>query len=375
MSRFTSLVARWSDVSRFAMRAKRRIGRTGSPKRRASSQPHLEPLEGRVVPSTAYQVIDLGNLGGGTAEAAGLNDQGEVVGYSTTKKGADLAFVYKHGKMKALCSLMAGGSFATGINDQGQIVGWSTNKKGSVELAFLSSAGRMKAIGKVPPEPVTHASPSFSINNRCQVIGFSSKAGDAQLLTGGRLKDLGSLNGLGSVALGINDEGAVVGYSYLTPYRDFLHTGTVHPIVYQSGHMTDLGTLGGTSAGATAIANNGDIVGWSDNTGNTAEDVFLDRNGTMINLGNLGGPGASPTGVNNQGEVVGWSNVNGATKIDQFLYSNGQMIDLSSLVLAESGIDLYSVAGINDHGQIAATGTTQAGQNVAVLLTPVATPG
>ncbi len=200
----------------------------------------------------------------------GLNDRGEVVGYSNTKKGAEEAFVYKNGKMKSLGSLMAGGSsFATGINDRGQIVGWSSNKKGSVNLAFLYNDGRMKPIGKVPSEPVTHAAPSFSINNRCQVIGFSTEAGDAQLLSGGRLKDLGSLNGLGSVALGINNEGAVVGYSYLTPYRDIFHTGTVHPFVYQNGHMTDLGTLGGTSAGATAIANDGDIVGWSATTGDT----------------------------------------------------------------------------------------------------------
>jgi probable HAF family extracellular repeat protein len=242
-----------------------------------------------------------------------------------------------------------------------------------VNLAFCYSNGRMKPIGEVPPEPVTHALPSFSINNRGQVIGFSTKAGDAQLLSGGRFKDLGSLDGLGSVALGINDEGAVVGYSYLTPFRDIFDTGIVHPFVYQSGHMTDLGTLGGTSAGATAIADDGDVVGWSAIKGEKADDVFLDRNGTMIDLGNLGGPSASATGVNDHGQVVGWSDVNGAANVDQFLYSNGQMIDLSALVMADTGINLYSVAGINDRGQIAATGTTHAGKDVAVLLTPVRT--
>ncbi len=375
MSRFTSFVAGWSGISRVSTGRTRRFAGAGPPKRRAASQPCVEPLEGRVVPSTAYQIVDLGNLGGGTSEAFGLNDQGEVVGYSKTRKGADDAFVYKNGKMKSLGSLLAGGSMATGINDRGQIVGWSSNKMGSVNLAFLYTDGKMKAIGKVPGEPVTHALPSFSINNRGQVIGFSSNAGDAQLLSGGRLKDLGSLNGLGSVALGINDDGAVVGYSYLTPYRDFLHTGTVHPFVYQSGHMTDLGTLGGTSAGATAIDDDGDIVGWSANKGNDADDVFLDRSGTMIDLGNLGGPGASATGVNDQGQVVGWSDVNGGTHIDQFLYSDGQMIDLSALVLADTGINLYSVAGINNRGQIAASGTTQAGADVALLLNPVTTLG
>ena len=140
-------------------------------KRRAANRPQVESLEGRVVPSTAYKIIDLGNLGG-TAEAFGLNDQGEVVGYSRTTKGARDAFVYKNGKMKSLGSLMAGGSIATGINDRGQIVGWSSNKKGSVNLAFLYSCGRMKAIGKVPPELPTHCCLTFPSMTGTRSSGF-----------------------------------------------------------------------------------------------------------------------------------------------------------------------------------------------------------
>jgi probable HAF family extracellular repeat protein len=324
-----------------------------------------------VVPSAAYRVIELRGLGGGSVEALALNNQGNVVGFSQTRRGLDRAFLYSHGRMKTLCSLLNGGAYATGINDKGQIVGWSTNKKGTVSLAFLYNNGRVKAIGKLPPERVTHAAPSFSINDRVQVIGFSSQARNAQVLAAGRLKDLGSLKGFGSVALGINDPGAIVGYSYITPYRDFLHPGTVHPFLYQHGHMTDLGTLGGTSAAATAVDNAGDVVGWSGVSGDGAVDAFLDRNGTMIDLGNLGGPSASATAVNDRGQVVGWSYTNGGTRVDQFLYSNGRMIDLTSLVVARTGITLYSVAGINNRGQIAASGTNRFGQNVALLLTPV----
>ena len=36
------------------------------------------------MPSTTYQVIDLGSLGGRNAEATAINNQGEVVGYSDT---------------------------------------------------------------------------------------------------------------------------------------------------------------------------------------------------------------------------------------------------------------------------------------------------
>jgi len=65
----------------------------------------------------------------------------------------------------------------------------------------------------------------LSINDRDQIIGFSSKAGDAELKSGGRRTDLGSLNGLGSVALGINNHGTVVGYSDLTLPKDAVPGG------------------------------------------------------------------------------------------------------------------------------------------------------
>ena len=369
------MITAFSWIARFSSGCMRSSRRGGAWKRRAASRPRLEPLEGRVVPSTSYKVIDLGTLGGMYAAPYALNDSGEVVGSSDTSGDrASYAFRDSHGKMMSLGSLLGGPSVATGINDRGQIVGFSTNKKGSASAAFLYCDGRMKVIGKAPPElPATHLVPNLSINDRGQVIGFLSNAGDAQLLSGGRLIDLGSLNGLGSVALGLNDHGAVVGYSDVTPYRDYFDPGIPHAFLYQHGHMTDLGTLGGSSAEATAINNLGDVVGWSSTPGNLADDVFLYRDGTMINLGNLGGPVASPTAINNKGQVVGWSNVNGGGTEEQFLYSNGKMVNLNTLIPANSGLTLGPVVGINNRGQIAAYGTDQDGAEVVLLLTPVTT--
>ena len=298
MSHFALIVSRWAVASCLSRRRMRSSWRSGAEKRCAASKPCLEPLEGRAVPSTAYNIVELGNLGGGAADATALNNRGEVVGYSKTRTGAGDGFLYRNGKMKSL------GSFqATGINNRGQIVGWSWSKKGLPILALLDSGGRKRAIGKTYTFN-EHIGPTFSINDRGQIIGFSSKHNDAQLRSGGRLKDLGSLNDLGSIATGINDQGAVVGYSYLTPYTYCCESAIVHPFVYQHGHMTDLGTLGGSSAAANAIAADGDIVGWSSTKGN-ATDAFLDHNGKMIDLGNFGTGYATATAVNDQGQVVG----------------------------------------------------------------------
>jgi probable HAF family extracellular repeat protein len=328
--------------------------------------------------NAGYKITDLGTLGGMLAEATALNDRGQVVGWSfTANNEIQRAFVASHGKMKSLGALLGGDSAATGINDRGQIVGYArTASLSEIEL-FLDSDGRMKSIGKSSEFPYV-----VSINDRDQIIGFSSQDGDAELKSGGRLTDLGSLNGLGSVAMGSNNHGAVVGYSYLklptiepfpagsgsvpvAPPIGIINNGMEHPFVYQHGHMTDLGTLGGTSAEATAVNNHGDVVGWSDTTGDGAQHAFLDRNGQMIDLGTLGGSDASATAINDHDQVVGWSYVGGYTRIDQFLYSNGSMVDLSALYPT-----LSQVVGINNRGQIAAVGTNAKGEEVALLLTP-----
>ena len=291
----------------------------------------------------------------------------------------EYAFLASHGKMKSLGALPGGYSFATGINNQGDVVGTTTTKDGLITSVFLYIHGKMRIIGLATDFPW-----NFSINNRRQIIGLSTSAGDAELWSRGRLTDLGSLRGLGSVALGNNDRGTVVGYSDITPEVASpppvptpghpvppieVLTATQHPFVYRNGHMTDLATLGGTSASATAINDRGTIVGWSDTTGDQ-ERAFMYRKGKMTDLGSLGGIRSEATAVNNHGEVVGWSFVAGNYEIDPFLYSDGKMVDLNTLVPANSGITLSDAVAINNKGQIAATGIIN-GQDVALLMTPV----
>ena len=100
------MITAFSWIARFASGRMRssRFGRAW--KSHAASRPRLEPLEGRVVPSTAYQVIDLGSLGGRNAEATAINNQGEVVGYSDTSHFTTRAFRDIHRKMISLGSAL-----------------------------------------------------------------------------------------------------------------------------------------------------------------------------------------------------------------------------------------------------------------------------
>ena len=98
--------------------------------------------------SSGGVVSTLGNFGGGNSEALGINDSGEVVGFSTTGSGNQDGFVYTSAGMQDLNVLYASllvsqtpgqtgfthlGE-ATAINSEGQIVGEGTYWNGSTPL-------------------------------------------------------------------------------------------------------------------------------------------------------------------------------------------------------------------------------------------------
>ena len=91
-------------------------------------------------------VKNLGNLGGGNAEATALNDLGQIVGFSTTGAGRDHAFITTGSTaMRDLGTLGGPDSFATAINNSGQVVGGSfTDIAGLVYRAFVTVSGTMR---------------------------------------------------------------------------------------------------------------------------------------------------------------------------------------------------------------------------------------
>src|SRR5262245_17966926 len=100
-----------------------------------------------------FRVVDLGTLGGASSEATGLNNSGEVVGWSRDETGAARAFLYRDGAMVNLGTLPGGSaSFATAINDLGQVVGYGgINEFGpqfrEFTQGFFWDAGAMRPMG------------------------------------------------------------------------------------------------------------------------------------------------------------------------------------------------------------------------------------
>jgi probable HAF family extracellular repeat protein len=81
-------------------------------------------------------MTDLGTLGGNYAVAFGINECGQIVGYSETASGYAHAFLWDGGTMTDLGTLGGNLSHAHGINERGQVVGTSETVSG-YDHAFL----------------------------------------------------------------------------------------------------------------------------------------------------------------------------------------------------------------------------------------------
>lgn len=135
--------------------------------------------------------------------------------------------------------------------------------------------------------------------------------------------------------------------------------------------VTDLGTLGGIGSGALGINNSGQIVGIAAINDGNFPHAFLYSGGRMTDLGTLGGSNSEAYGINASGEVVGLSyTADNAQRA--FLYSGANMTDLNSLIDPRSGWTLSNASGINDSGQIAANGYHPTVGRRALLLSPIA---
>jgi probable HAF family extracellular repeat protein len=171
-------------------------------------------------------MIDLGTLGGTNSSGFGLNNRGQVTGYSDILSDSEAhAFVYRAGKMADLGTL--GGSFSIGyqINNLGDIVGDSYTDGDAEDHAFVYRKGKMTDLGTLGG----FFSSAHGINGCGDITGTAETAdGDlhAFIVTAGVMHDLNALldpmAGAGWVlieALAINDAGQITGSGVINGAR------------------------------------------------------------------------------------------------------------------------------------------------------------
>lgn len=212
---------------------------------------------------------DLGSLGGASA-AYDINNAHQIVGQSDIAAGGNLinrAFVWDVSNgMRQIATLGGSSNAAFGINDAGNIVGYSITTSG-VAHAFLLSGGTLTDLGTLGgTQSIAH-----KINHSGQVVGYSTLTTGTLnppyhafvWSPGGPMTDLGALAGNRSIAYDINSLGQIVGMSEIAPgaTRAFLHT--------QLTGLVDLNQLavgsGWTLLEARGINDKGQIVGFGIN--------------------------------------------------------------------------------------------------------------
>jgi probable HAF family extracellular repeat protein len=262
------------------------------------------------------------------------------------------------------------------------------NSLKAIALCWLAMAG--VAVGQGSIIRVPHLGGGHvtvrALNNHGAVAGFSITAAGEQhsiLFSGGVARDLGTLGGMFSSGLALNDSGAVVGDSDLPdwgPQHAFLYTngpivdlgalpegqfssasiinnaghiaglasgsdGFTRGFIYRNGTMTDIGSLGSGLSTIEDLNESGHAVGYS--LDESFQPLAFYYNGvSMINLGTLGGAFSRAWAINDSGVIVGESdNSNGVAQA--FVYRDGQMTQLGTL-----GGSSALAYGINNAGQI-----------------------
>lgn len=342
-----------------------------------------------------YVVIDLGTLGGTNVAATGINDAGQVVGWSQISTGHTQAFIWANGTLTGLGFLPGGtSSVANAINNHGEIVG-TADVSGTNYHAFLYITNTLVDLG-------TWGGPhsqGFGINDKSEITGWSYPPPGSNFYFGPYLWRSNQFIGITPYdkketagGRGINFDGYIVGYTVL----DIPHFNRTWPMIWwdantnglhDQGEMKVLGTLGGQYGEATAINASGQVVGWTmtnysaywprhaflvtPSNGIWNLPTYSNINPTnllMRDLGTLESPANNSyaNALNDQGWVVGMATTASGTN-QAFLWRGGIMTNLNDLIAVNSGWVLTNATGINNQNEICGTGLYE-GQKRAFVL-------
>lgn len=342
-----------------------------------------------------YDVIDLGTLGGTNVAATGINDAGQVVGWSQISTGHTQAFVWANRTLTGLGFLPGGtSSVANAINNHGEIAG-TANVSGTNYHAFLYRTNTLVDMG-------TWGGPhsqALGINDNTEVTGWSFPAPGSNFYFGPYLWRSNQFIGITPYhnketagGLGINSNGYIAGYTVL----DIPHSNRTWPMIWwdantngrhDQGEMKVLGTLGGQWGIAQAINASGQVVGWastnyasswprhaflvtpSNGVWNLPSYSNVDPTNTLMrDLGALESPtnNSFANALNDHGWVVGTSTSSSQTN-QAFLWRDGIMTNLNDLIAANSGWVLTNATGINNQNEICGTGLYEGHPRAFVL--------
>ena len=213
-----------------------------------------------------FTVLDTlgGRMGWGAGEVTGINNFGQVVGWSNISGDSAFHAAIWNGTTPTDLGTLGGDySRAMGINDSGQVVGWANTSDSKIHATIWN--------GTTPTD--LGLGQATGINDSGQVVGWANTSDSKIHVTiwnGTTPTDLGTLRGGYSEAFGINDSGQVVGSSGNFNWESPFYS---HATIWNGTTPTDLNNFlsvsdihaGWVLLSATSINDNSAIIGMAIN--------------------------------------------------------------------------------------------------------------
>ena len=127
------------------------------------------------------------------------------------------------------------------------------------------------------------------------------------------------------------------------------------PLLYTNGAWVHLGSLGGDCGSAIGINDDGVVVGFSTVAGSDAAHAFRWFDGVMTDLGSLGGGYAWANDINEEGTTVGYS-ADAKLNPHAVVWRDGPITALDTVVDAQPDGEMIEALSINENGQILVRG-------------------
>jgi len=243
-----------------------------------------------------------------------------------------------------------------GINSLGAIVGTIYTSAGEVPArAFIYSGGKFNVLPLV--EPTDLGGTAIGINDNGQVVGYD-KASDGEqgwLWSNGAYARL-PVSGVSTVAFGINSSGTIVGNRTFGLLQR-LFTGCCEGA---RGYVVSHGTTQYLDGFVNAINDRGEAAGASSSASSGHATVF--RNGVASTILSLP---SSAVGINSSGDVVGSYQPPGSSS-HVFVWK----ADSGAVDLTPAGYRYAMAAAIDKHDDVLGFGETNGGRFEYFLLTP-----
>ncbi len=299
-----------------------------------------------------------------------INDSGYVAGTLRLGSG-DVNFFYDFKKVTIIPFLpnydRAGG---VSINNKGQAAGSNSSTSGIDPWVkgFFYDNGSLTGIGTLGGNHIQIT----GINNSGALSGYSSNGSSyhAVLYENGTLKDLGTVAHNFSRGAALNDSNFVVGWSNVVPGENNIY----HAFIYKHNQMLDIGTLPGDNISVAAAINDSNyVVGQSENNNTIPFSVkafVWYGSGAMVHLPEAAGmTNSTARDINNNNLIVG--SCSNSTITIPVIWIDGKVYPINDLIEPGSGIEITQLVAINNQNQIiCAVASSGTGFNNWYILSP-----